>query len=1026
VDNFNRFTEEIENRMNTKICITGLRLSLLALVLFTTVSQAVMTSTDERLLQYNPPDPIALLGEQDAGSWFPDGSSTEWSAYRFSATGTIALTIGKPLTIRGSDIVDKALSFLDRNREEFGLGYSSLVLQSHSVIGNLTVVAVRPSVPDIRIWNSAIVLIFNRDQQLISVKGRGYGSDVIAPFSLTESHASISALSAYGSAVDSMNFEQWYLPVGDPSHITLHPIWRVALYPPEPDRRPVYYVSALDNSILASEETVINTRFEGTVRGQYNGLHIKDPAVIAPFPDLIVRLVNIGTVISSSDGSFATEVNNAVQQVRMNAELKGRWVSVDNFKGADAFYDNTVDVDTHPTIFWESQNSRSDERMLYVHTNIIHSHWKKIDPGYNALDYSMPAVCGFGERYDNAFWNGEGMYFGSGGEYANFAMFADIIYHEFGHGVTQHLFDRDILPYKGEPGALNEAWSDYFPCSLTNDSLVGEGGLVPYGGTIRRLDTNLIYPRDVINEVHADSRMTSSAMWKVRGVLGAKYCDSLFHYTRYLQGTDFLANFTDVLLTDDNDGDITNGSPNSKTLYEMFGKHGLGPGIFPNMEITNFAIADDNQNGADGNDDLLWERGETIRVEVGLQRNGTLYPPPAEDVTVRLYSDNAQIQIVNGVSRLGTFKVGDKRDSYETLLFKIADDAEVKFSHITLLVTDKENRRLVEKTVRIAVGVPTVLIVGNGSTEKGSVTVPMDSWFMNSLDSIGYVYASTNTLSPLRPLSDWMDKFNTLIWFTGNADDDLINNDDLTTLQRFHGRGGNIILTGQNIGRKKSLAPFLADYFGSEVVSDSIKIRWMRGIPGDSITDNTRYLITGDRGARNQNLTSALLPVNGGIAMMEYETDPISPVAAIRRKDPISGAKTIYMGFGLEAVSGLGGTTNRETLLQNIMIWFGKLEGVDDNPTPQDLLPAGLSLGAPYPNPFNGSITVPYILPSKGSATVNVIDISGRLVHSGIISPASRAGQISITTPSNWGSGVYYVTISSGSEKASRKVVLLR
>jgi Zn-dependent metalloprotease len=67
----------------------------------------------------------------------------------------------------------------------------------------------------------------------------------------------------------------------------------------------------------------------------------------------------------------------------------------------------------------------------------------------------------FGQKYDNAFWDGQRMVFGDGdGEYFNrFTLAVDVIGHELTHGVTQH---EAKLFYFFTPGALNESISDVF------------------------------------------------------------------------------------------------------------------------------------------------------------------------------------------------------------------------------------------------------------------------------------------------------------------------------------------------------------------------------------------------------------------------------------------------------------------------------------------------------------------------------------------------------------------------------------
>jgi Zn-dependent metalloprotease len=71
----------------------------------------------------------------------------------------------------------------------------------------------------------------------------------------------------------------------------------------------------------------------------------------------------------------------------------------------------------------------------------------------------IPSTVHFGDRYQNAFWNGARMVYGDGdGEaFRSFTSCLEIAAHELAHGVTQ---TDAHLAYDGETGALNESISD--------------------------------------------------------------------------------------------------------------------------------------------------------------------------------------------------------------------------------------------------------------------------------------------------------------------------------------------------------------------------------------------------------------------------------------------------------------------------------------------------------------------------------------------------------------------------------------
>lgn len=97
-----------------------------------------------------------------------------------------------------------------------------------------------------------------------------------------------------------------------------------------------------------------------------------------------------------------------------------------------------------------------------------------IDNSGMRLDSSVHYLQG----YDNAFWNGYQMVYGDGDEdlpaeerlFNRFTIALDVIGHELTHGVTS--FEGNMT-YYGQPGALNESFSDVFG-SLTKQYKLGQ------------------------------------------------------------------------------------------------------------------------------------------------------------------------------------------------------------------------------------------------------------------------------------------------------------------------------------------------------------------------------------------------------------------------------------------------------------------------------------------------------------------------------------------------------------------------
>ena len=73
-----------------------------------------------------------------------------------------------------------------------------------------------------------------------------------------------------------------------------------------------------------------------------------------------------------------------------------------------------------------------------------------------------------GRGFDNAFWNGNAMFYGNGNQaFSELAGSVDVGGHEMGHGVIQATAN---LVYQGESGALNESYADIFGAMIDRDN----------------------------------------------------------------------------------------------------------------------------------------------------------------------------------------------------------------------------------------------------------------------------------------------------------------------------------------------------------------------------------------------------------------------------------------------------------------------------------------------------------------------------------------------------------------------------
>lgn len=134
-----------------------------------------------------------------------------------------------------------------------------------------------------------------------------------------------------------------------------------------------------------------------------------------------------------------------------------------DYNSATDFYDN----DNNWTSA-EYHNSYKDDAALDAHWagEMVYDYWKNVQ-GRNSFDNNNGAIKNYvhySTNYDNAYWNGSVMTYGDGsGTYFDALTSLDVVAHEIGHAVCQYTAD---LTYQNESGALNEALSDIWGCTV--------------------------------------------------------------------------------------------------------------------------------------------------------------------------------------------------------------------------------------------------------------------------------------------------------------------------------------------------------------------------------------------------------------------------------------------------------------------------------------------------------------------------------------------------------------------------------
>ena len=244
-----------------------------------------------------------------------------------------------------------------------------------------------------------------------------------------------------------------------------------------------------------------------------------------------------------------------------------------------------TDPELPATMTWDSAAALPASRAVFFHINTVHDYLKGLVPSFTFMDQPVLVFANDSSDICNAYASlipeaPQMNFFSAGGPCPDIAEIADVVYHEYTHLVTMYAY----LPEWG-PGDLHEAFSDYFATTVLDTSAVGLDFYGP-GTQIRNMDNDYVYPREECNgEVHCVGEVMDGALWHMRqgliDALGDKeravgLADSLVFFMRAGRPMSYEECLVLLLLQDDDDGDLSNGTPHLEIIAGAFERHTIG------------------------------------------------------------------------------------------------------------------------------------------------------------------------------------------------------------------------------------------------------------------------------------------------------------------------------------------------------------------------------------------------------------------------------------------------------------------
>ncbi|MEI6397206.1 MAG: hypothetical protein WCO71_00405 [Pseudomonadota bacterium] len=422
----------------------------------------------------------------------------------------------------------------------------------------------------LRISDAGVTMRF-KNGHLVSVKSETFSEAVVAPGSVTNTG---------DIAAKALN-SQGYIARGS--------MWRVK--PTSAGYSLVkvdeYVVAGADNAWVVQVDTTNGSLYE--LRSKDFNMSGKATATVYPryFGEALAATpLPFSTVTNASARS--NERGEFQSRDEFNAPkitgLTGQFVRVHTETGSDLAANATkvggswdLKFDIKPTAkLWD--NNDMAQAMAYVNANRIITMAKKyIDPTW----FNQPLEVNVNHnQHCNAKWDGDSITLFTGGSArgmtcANTGVIADVMFHEWGHGLDDNTGGI-------EDDALSEGFGDAMALLFTDDSKVGIDFMPLEHRPVRDLSDLKKFPDNAGDEVHAAGQIVGGAWYDMytalKTKLGKEKAKDLYAKMLF-KGIYSMPKMSDVyesmLTVDDDDGDRSNGTPNLCEINKAFVRHGL-------------------------------------------------------------------------------------------------------------------------------------------------------------------------------------------------------------------------------------------------------------------------------------------------------------------------------------------------------------------------------------------------------------------------------------------------------------------
>lgn len=326
---------------------------------------------------------------------------------------------------------------------------------------------------------------------------------------------------------------------------------------------------ALDPRLVDAYLAAINGTLTGTA---HDGLLPSQTPVVTPFPSTHVTVSGV-PVTTDALGAFSFTGGPVI--VNVGCQLDGPWINGQASTGVNANFATTSNGGT-VNIHFDDSNSTIGQRDMVLFANRAHDVMKIWAPNQTLLDNQMAGRANLTSGTCNAYYEPLAHrinFYAVGGGCINSATSSTVVEHEYGHGITTVIYS---AAGQSVPGHLGEGYSDCIAGACEDNSVVG-AGFSGVSSSIRNMANTCQYPASCGTEIHARGLVIGGCYWSTRlafaaamGQTGKDLVDTyLFQHFSAAPQDETIA-VLEMLLLDDNDGNLANGTPNVLLFHQGF------------------------------------------------------------------------------------------------------------------------------------------------------------------------------------------------------------------------------------------------------------------------------------------------------------------------------------------------------------------------------------------------------------------------------------------------------------------------